>query len=134
MWDLTTENIVQHIVDICRERGIAVSKVESDLGFGNGYLNPKKVSDMKIQRLMRILDYLNISPSEFFDTEARAREIEESENEKTATQSDGQDNDLQDYANSLFQQLPIQEKIRLIAEMQDQLQSAPALDVQQESD
>lgn len=92
MWDLTTENIVQHIVDICRERDIAVSKVESDLGFGNGYLNPKKVSDMKIQRLMRILDYLNISPNEFFDTEARIREIEESENEKTATQRDGDPN------------------------------------------
>lgn len=91
MWELNTANIVQHVVDICRERGIAVSKLEKDLGFGNGYLNPKKVSDMKMQRLIEILNYLDISPNEFFDTEARVREVDETaeENKKTATNGDG---------------------------------------------
>ena len=60
------ENIVQRIVDLCKERDIRVSQLEKDLGFGNGYLNPKKVDDIKTGRLMKILDYIQISPEEFF--------------------------------------------------------------------
>lgn len=59
------ENIVEKIVEVCREKNIPVSKLEKDLGYGNGYLNPKKVSDMKVSRLFEILDYLEISYFEF---------------------------------------------------------------------
>lgn len=61
------ENIVERIVEICKQKKIPISKLEKDLGYGNGYLNPKKVSDMKAGRLFEILDYLDISVEEFFD-------------------------------------------------------------------
>lgn len=60
-------NIVERIVEICREKNIPIAKLEKDLGYGNGYLNPKKVSDMKAGRLIEILDYIGISIEEFFN-------------------------------------------------------------------
>lgn len=98
MWDLNTENIVQHIVDICKERGIPVSRLEKDLGYGNGYLNPKKVSDMKMSRLLDILNYLRISPEEFFDIEARFRELETCDDEDDTTMEE--DDLLRDYRDA----------------------------------
>ena len=68
MENTSAENIVQRIVEVCKQKKIPVSKLEKDLGYGNGYLNPKKVSDMKASRLMEILEYLEISWEEFFDT------------------------------------------------------------------
>ena len=61
------DNIVERIVEICKDKKIPVSKLEKDLGYGNGYLNPKKVSDVKAGRLMDILDYLDVSYEEFFN-------------------------------------------------------------------
>ena len=61
------ENIVERIVEICKSRNIPILKLEKDLGYGNGYLNPKKVSDMKAGRLLEILDYLGVSTEEFFN-------------------------------------------------------------------
>ena len=61
------DNLVQRIVDICKQKKIPVSQLEKDLNFGNGYLNPKKVSDMKVGRLLEILDYLGVSIAEFLD-------------------------------------------------------------------
>lgn len=31
------ENIVERIVEICKAKGIPVSKLEKDLGYGNGF-------------------------------------------------------------------------------------------------
>ena len=67
MIDPTTENIIERIKEICKQKKIPVSKLEKDLGYGNGYLNPKKVSDIKASRLLEILDYLEISWEEFMD-------------------------------------------------------------------
>lgn len=61
------ENFVERIIELCKEKGIKVSTLEKDLGYGNGYLNPKKVSDMKAGRLIDILDYLGVSLEEFFN-------------------------------------------------------------------
>ena len=60
-------NVVERIVEICKVKGIPVSKLEKDLGYGNGFLNPKKVSDIKSGRLFEILDYLGVSSEEFFN-------------------------------------------------------------------
>lgn len=61
------ENIVERIVEICKAKGIPVSKLEKDLGYGNGFLNSKKINDLKTGRLFEILDYLDISFEEFFN-------------------------------------------------------------------
>ena len=59
-------NTVERIIEICKEKKIPVSKLEKDLGYGNGFLNPKKVTDIKSARLFEILDYLEISVEEFY--------------------------------------------------------------------
>ena len=38
-------NGVEYIREICHKRGIAISQLERDLGFSNGYLNPKKLKN-----------------------------------------------------------------------------------------
>ena len=58
-------NYVERIRKCCKDRNISISKLEEDLGYGNGYLNPKKVSDIKFGRLIEILNYIGISYEEF---------------------------------------------------------------------
>jgi len=113
------ENVVERIVEICKAKGIPVSKLEKDLGYGNGFLNPKKVADIRSGRLFEILNYLEISSEEFFGegspklqaTETALTKLkkanpefyeylmgkmEDAENEKIpATESDGQFGDIE---------------------------------------
>lgn len=87
--DSITKNYVEKIRQLCKERGIKISKLEKDLGFGNGYLNSKKVATIKTDRLMKILDYIGISPLEFY------KYINGEEDKKiTATESDGEEDKL----------------------------------------
>ena len=62
--------VVERIRPICAQRGIAVSRMERDLGFGNGTLNPKKTEDVSSTRLMMILQYLDISIDDIFAVDA----------------------------------------------------------------
>ena len=70
------DNIIDKIRMMCDERGIKVSQLERALGFGNGYLNPKKVDDIKMGRLFAILDYLGVSRTEFFGEDSPEAETE----------------------------------------------------------
>lgn len=54
-------NRVQFIRDLCKERNIAIAKLEKDCGFSNGYLNPKKMSNIPYDRAVVIADYLGVS-------------------------------------------------------------------------
>lgn len=65
------ENIVEKIRRLCKEKGVAVYKLERDLKFGNGFLNPKKASDIQVSRLLSILDYLGVTVQDFFAEESR---------------------------------------------------------------
>lgn len=68
---------VERIREICEELNVPISKLEKDLGFGNGYLNPKKIKDIKTDRFLKILEYLGISAEEFYESGSRqTREIE----------------------------------------------------------
>lgn len=51
----------ERIRQICASKGIRISKLEKDLGFGNGYINPKKVTHISHERLLKIAEYLNVS-------------------------------------------------------------------------
>lgn len=66
------KSTVERIIEICKEKKIPISKLEKDLGYGNGYLNPKKIKDVKSNRLFEILDYLNMPQEEFFGKEKPA--------------------------------------------------------------
>lgn len=74
------DSIIDRIRAICEEKNIPVSQLERDLGFGNGFLNPKKVDDIKTGRLFAILDYLGVSKAEFFGLDSTEAKLEEAEN------------------------------------------------------
>lgn len=56
------ETIVERIRRICQERHISIAKMEKDLGFGNGFLNSKKIKTISADRLFMISEYLGASP------------------------------------------------------------------------
>lgn len=57
-------NTVERIKSICKERKIAISKLEKDCGFSNGYIGQLKKGTVPDDRLRIIADYLNISAEE----------------------------------------------------------------------
>lgn len=53
--------VVENIREICKQKNIRISKIEKDLGFGNGYLNAKRGTDIPASRLNMIANYLDVS-------------------------------------------------------------------------
>lgn len=60
-------NGVEYVRKICKDKKIAISKLEKDCGFSNGYLNPKKVSKIPYDRATLIAEYLNIDVKDILD-------------------------------------------------------------------
>jgi len=58
---------VQYVRELCRERKIAVSQLERDCGFANGYLNPKKITKISYDRAVVIAEYLGIAVEDILD-------------------------------------------------------------------
>lgn len=54
-------NSVEYVREICRQRKIAISVLEKDCGFANGYLNPKKMAKLPYDRAVVIANYLGLS-------------------------------------------------------------------------
>ena len=54
-------NTVERVKSICKERKIPISKLEKDLGFGNGYVGQLKKGTFPDDRLAAISKYLNVS-------------------------------------------------------------------------
>lgn len=54
-------NSVEYVREICRQRKIAISVLEKDCGFANGYLNPKKMAKLPYDRAVVIANYLDLS-------------------------------------------------------------------------
>lgn len=56
-------NSVERVKEICKERGIPLSKLEKDLGFGNAYIARIKKGVFPADRLKKIAEYLGVSES-----------------------------------------------------------------------
>lgn len=54
-------NSVELVKKICKERNIAISKLERDCGFGNGYIRGLREGKFPSDRLAKIADYLGVS-------------------------------------------------------------------------
>lgn len=54
-------NSVDRIKAICKERKIAISKLEKDLGFSNGYIGQLRKGTLPDGRLFKVAEYLNVS-------------------------------------------------------------------------
>lgn len=57
-------NTVERIKQICKNRKIAISKLEKECGFANGYIGQLKKGTVPDDRLRIISDYLGISAEE----------------------------------------------------------------------
>ncbi len=55
-------NSVEFVRSLCHKRKIAISKLEKDLGYGNGYFNAKKQAKIPYDRAVEIAEYLSVSP------------------------------------------------------------------------
>ena len=49
------------IREICKEKGIAVAKLERDCGFANAYIKQLNPETIQHSRLVKIADYLGVS-------------------------------------------------------------------------
>ena len=54
-------NKVKIVRELCKERNIAISTLEKECGFANGYLNPKKINKLPYDRAVVIAKYLGVS-------------------------------------------------------------------------
>ena len=64
-------NSIQYVREICKERGIPVSRLERDCGFANGYLNPQKLRKLPYDRAVIIAQYLDLSIDYLLTGESR---------------------------------------------------------------
>ena len=53
-------NQVERIRELCEENGIAISKLERDLGFSNGYFNSLRKGKVAIERLKKVAEYFGV--------------------------------------------------------------------------
>ena len=53
---------IERVRALLKERKIPVSRLEKDLGFGNGYLSSLKQGVLPTQRLYAVADYLGVTP------------------------------------------------------------------------
>lgn len=54
-------NSVERVKSICADRKIAISKLERDLGFSNGYIGQLRKGIFPADRLDKIANYLSVS-------------------------------------------------------------------------
>ena len=57
-------NTVERIKSICEQRKIAISKLEKECGFSNGYIGQLRKGSMPDDRLRIVADFLKISAEE----------------------------------------------------------------------
>lgn len=54
-------NSVELIKKICKERKIPISRLERELGYGNGYINQLRKGTIPSDRAVEIANYLQIN-------------------------------------------------------------------------
>lgn len=81
-------NGVEYVRKLCKDRKIAVSKLEKDCGFSNGYLNPKKVSKIPYERAVLIAKYLNVNVDDILNGPNSNSENPKSKNIKAVDEND----------------------------------------------
>ena len=53
---------VERIKELCKERGIAISRLERALGFANGYIGGLRKGTLPADRMQKVAEYLGVSP------------------------------------------------------------------------
>lgn len=66
---------VDKVIEICEKRGIAISQLEKDCGFGNAYISGLKKS-LPSDRLYKISKYLDVPITYFLEDDCSTLESE----------------------------------------------------------
>lgn len=122
-------NTIDRVKALCKEQKIAVSKLEKQLGYGNGYFNSLKKGVLPNDRLYEVANYLKVDPEYLSSGE---------ENKKTVIIDDGNEDyfnsDAIEYINMVFTQLDFERKLRLVNEARSLKQEQLDADSLTESD
>ena len=90
-------NAVDRIKELCKEQHIAISKMEKDLGFANGYISQIRSGNIRSDRLTAIANYIGVSPNYLLT----------GEKENPATDGDGNDSsDIGEKYGELMRLIP----------------------------
>ena len=68
-------NMVEKIKAICKDRKIAISKLERDCGFANGYIRSLGKGKLPADRLDIVEKYLNVPHNVFIDAEYQKNDL-----------------------------------------------------------
>ena len=94
-------NSVERVKAICKERKIPISKLESDLGFSNGYIGQLRKGVFPADRLAKIANYLEVT-TDYLLTGEETKKAPTPEGERTVSDDDikfalfGGDGDITD--------------------------------------
>ena len=66
-------NSVEKVKAICKERKIPISKIEKELGFGNGYIGQLRKGTFPADRLVLIADYLGVTTEFLLGSEGKEK-------------------------------------------------------------
>ncbi len=96
-------NIIENIEKIMKSKSITAYQIEKDIGISqNTFSNWRKGSQPSVDKIIKILPYLGVSPNELFGYEP-VKTLTENEKELL----------------NLFQQLPEREQIKFIGRLED---------------
>ena len=62
--------MLEKIKTLCKSKGITLSKMEADLGFGSGYISKLDKSSPSVKNVQKIADYLEIAINDLLNQEA----------------------------------------------------------------
>jgi len=66
-----TTSSVERIKELCKEKKLAISRLEKDLGFANGYIGQLRKGMLPADRLQAIAEYLNVTAEHLLGVEAK---------------------------------------------------------------
>ena len=99
-------NVIENIIKIMESKGITPYKMEKEIGIKQTtFISWKKGSQPPADKLIKIIQYLEVEPNELF---GYGQTPKLTENEKEMLE--------------LFQQLPDREQIKFIARLEDKIQ------------
>lgn len=54
-------DVYERVINLCKQKGIAATALEKELGFGRGSIGKMRTSAMSNERLKKIADYFGVS-------------------------------------------------------------------------
>ena len=52
--------LYENVKRLCKEKGVAISKIEDDLGFSRSYMCKWNESEPGVQKVKKVADYLGV--------------------------------------------------------------------------